>query len=128
MQNRQEPLAPGAVSCAGLKFPGPRRCTGRIHDAVAVSPFRHMVTPRWLHHAVAMTNCLHGRVGNERGYLYAPDDPSPAKPWPPMPAVFQALCHDAAVEATLSRFSTRMPACINRYGVEAKLSLHQDKR
>ena len=77
--------------------------------------------------SVAMTNCgTAGWATNERGYLYAPDDPVTGKPWPPMPAVFQALCHDAAVEATYPDFQP--DAClINRYGVGAKLSLHQDK-
>ena len=43
-----------------------------------------------------------------------------------MPAVFQALCHEAAVAADYPDF--RPDAClINRYAVGAKLSLHQDK-
>ena len=65
-------------------------------------------------------------MGNQRtGYLYAPDDPSPASP-AAHACGFQALCHDAAVEATYPDFQP--DAClINRYGVGAKLSLHQDK-
>jgi alkylated DNA repair protein (DNA oxidative demethylase) len=43
-----------------------------------------------------------------------------------MPAVFQALCHDAAVAAGYADFTP--DAClVNRYAVGAKLSLHQDK-
>lgn len=77
--------------------------------------------------SVAMTNC--GELGwatNERGYVYAANDPLTDQPWPPMPEAFQALCHDAAVAAGYPDF--RPDAClINRYAVGAKLSLHQDK-
>lgn len=77
--------------------------------------------------SVAMTNC--GELGwatNAQGYVYAPGDPVTGQPWPPMPDVFRALCHDAAVEAGYADF--RPDAClINRYAVGAKLSLHQDK-
>jgi alkylated DNA repair protein (DNA oxidative demethylase) len=47
-----------------------------IEEVTAVSPFRHMVTPGGYTMSVAMTNC--GELGwatNERGYLYAPNDP-----------------------------------------------------
>lgn len=86
-----------------------------------------MVTPGGYTMSVAMTNC--GELGwatNERGYVYAPNDPTTGRPWPPMPAVFRALCHEAAVAADYPDF--RPDAClINRYAVGAKLSLHQDR-
>ncbi|MGC8401119.1 DNA oxidative demethylase AlkB [Enterobacter mori] len=98
-----------------------------IDEVAAVSPFRHMVTPGGYTMSVAMTNC--GQLGwatNERGYLYAPNDPTIGKPWPPMPDAFQRLCHEAAVAAGYADFQP--DAClINRYAVGAKLSLHQDK-
>ena len=53
---------------------------GRDPDVAAVSPFRHMVTRR-LHHVGGDDQLRYGRMGNQRtGYLYAPDDPSPASP------------------------------------------------
>ena len=123
----QEPLAPGAVILRRFALSRAPELLAGIHDVAAVSPFRHMVTPGGYTMSVAMTNCgTAGWATNERGYLYAADDPVTGQPWPPMPAVFQALCHDAAVEATYPDFQP--DAClINRYGVGAKLSLHQDK-
>ena len=48
------------------------------------------------------------------------------RPWPPIPAVFNVLCHEAAVAAGYPDFQP--DAClINRYAPGAKLSLHQDK-
>ena len=94
----QEPLAPGAVILRRFALSRASALLAGIHDVAAVSPFRHMVTPGGYTMSVAMTNCgTAGWATNERGYLYAPDDPITGKPWPPMPAVFQALCHDAAV-------------------------------
>ncbi|MBM3071149.1 DNA oxidative demethylase AlkB [Lelliottia sp. RWM.1] len=123
----QEPLAPGAVilrrfalSRAAVLFDG-------INAVEAVSPFRHMITPGGYTMSVAMTNC--GTLGwstDEHGYLYSRYDPVTGKPWPPMPSVFELLCHDAAAAAGYSGFHP--DAClINRYAVGAKLSLHQDK-
>ncbi|HGE6931332.1 TPA: DNA oxidative demethylase AlkB [Enterobacter cloacae] len=122
-----EPLAPGAVILRRFALSRAPELLAGIHDVAAVSPFRHMVTPGGYTMSVAMTNCgTAGWATNERGYLYAADDPVTGQPWPPMPAVFQALCHGAAVEATYPDFQP--DAClINRYGVGAKLSLHQDK-
>jgi alkylated DNA repair protein (DNA oxidative demethylase) len=98
-----------------------------IDEVAAVSPFRQMVTPGGYTMSVAMTNC--GKLGwttDDRGYLYAPVDPMTGSAWPSMPAVFQALCHDAAVAAGYADFTP--DAClVNRYAVGAKLSLHQDK-
>jgi alkylated DNA repair protein (DNA oxidative demethylase) len=122
----QEPLAPGAVILRRFALSRAAALLAGIDEVTAVSPFRHMVTPGGYTMSVAMANC--GELGwatNERGYLYAPNDPATGQPWPPMPAVFQALCHEAAV-AHYPDF--RPDAClINRYAVGAKLSLHQDK-
>ncbi|ELW1645294.1 DNA oxidative demethylase AlkB [Enterobacter oligotrophicus] len=123
----QEPLAPGAVILRRFALSRAEVLFSDIHAVAARSPFRHMVTPGGYTMSVAMTNC--GQLGwatNERGYLYAPEDPLTGKPWPPIPAAFQALCHAAAVEAGYADFQP--DAClINRYAVGAKLSLHQDK-
>ena len=123
----QEPLAPGAVILRRFALSRAEALLAGIEEVTAASPFRHMVTPGGYTMSVAMTNC--GELGwatNERGYVYAPNDPTTGRPWPPMPAVFQALCHEAAVAADYPDF--RPDAClINRYAVGAKLSLHQDK-
>ena len=58
-----------------------------VQGIVAVSPFRHMVTPGGHRMSVAMTNC--GRVGwttDLRGYRYDPLDPETGDPWPEMPS------------------------------------------
>jgi alkylated DNA repair protein (DNA oxidative demethylase) len=86
-----------------------------------------MVTPGGYTMSVAMTNC--GQLGwttNDRGYLYSPEDPLTQRRWPPMPGAFATLCQDAATAVGYADFQP--DAClINRYGVGAKLSLHQDK-
>ncbi|MHC9514444.1 DNA oxidative demethylase AlkB [Enterobacter mori] len=123
----QEPLAPGAVILRRFALSRAAALLTGIDEVAAVSPFRHMVTPGGYTMSVAMTNC--GQLGwatNERGYLYAPNDPTTGRPWPPMPDAFQRLCHEAAVAAGYADFQP--DAClINRYAVGAKLSLHQDK-
>ncbi|AUJ80810.1 DNA oxidative demethylase AlkB [Enterobacter cancerogenus] len=123
----QEPLAPGAMILRRFALTRAKALLDGINDVAAISPFRHMVTPGGYTMSVAMTNC--GPLGwatNARGYLYAPKDPVTGHPWPPVPAVFEALCHEAAIEAGYPEFQP--DAClINRYAVGAKLSLHQDK-
>lgn len=123
----QEPLAPGAVILRRFALSRAAALLAGIDEVAAVSPFRQMVTPGGYTMSVAMTNC--GKLGwttDDRGYLYAPVDPMTGSAWPPMPAVFQALCHDAAVAAGYADFTP--DAClVNRYAVGAKLSLHQDK-
>ncbi len=123
----QEPLAPGAVILRRFALARAPALFDGIDRVAARSPFRHMVTPGGYTMSVAMTNC--GRLGwatNARGYVYAHHDPQSGSPWPPMPEVFQALCHAAAVAAGYDDFVP--DAClINRYAEGAKLSLHQDK-
>ena len=122
-----EPLAPGAMILRRFALSRAAALLAGIDEVAAVSPFRQMVTPGGYTMSVAMTNC--GKLGwttDDRGYLYAPVDPMTGSAWPSMPAVFQALCHDAAVAAGYADFSP--DAClVNRYAVGAKLSLHQDK-
>ncbi|MBA7854695.1 DNA oxidative demethylase AlkB [Enterobacter sp. RHBSTW-00901] len=122
-----EPLAPGAMILRRFALARAAALLAGIDEVAAVSPFRQMVTPGGYTMSVAMTNC--GKLGwttDDRGYLYAPVDPMTGSAWPSMPAVFQALCHDAAVAAGYADFTP--DAClVNRYAVGAKLSLHQDK-
>jgi alkylated DNA repair protein (DNA oxidative demethylase) len=116
----QEPLAPGAVILRRFALSRAAALLAGIDEVAAVSPFRHMVTPGGYTMSVAMTNC--GELGwatNAQGYVYAPGDPVTGQPWPPMPDIFRALCHDAAVEAGYADF--RPDAClINRYAVGGK--------
>src|ERR1700739_1068940 len=78
-------LGPRAVLLRGLaceRTPALVACIGAI---VAVSPFRHMVTPGGWEMSVALTNC--GQVGwvtDRSGYRYDPIDPATHKPWPAM--------------------------------------------
>lgn len=111
-----EPLAPGATILRRFALSRAAALFDGIDAVTACSPFRHMVTPGGYTMSVAMTNC--GELGwatNERGYVYAANDPLTDQPWPPMPEAFQALCHDAAVAAAILIFdpmpvlSTAMP-------------------
>ncbi|WP_449555067.1 DNA oxidative demethylase AlkB [Lelliottia amnigena] len=123
----QEPLAAGAVVLRRFAVTSAAALLHNIEAVAAISPFRHMVTPGGYTMSVAMTSC--GGLGwttNDRGYLYSSVDPVTQCPWPPIPAVFNALCHEAAVAAGYPEFQP--DAClINRYAPGAKLSLHQDK-
>ncbi|WLI77808.1 DNA oxidative demethylase AlkB [Kosakonia sp. H02] len=123
----QEPLAPGAVVLRRFALPHVDALLRGIAQVVSESPLRHMVTPGGYTMSVAMTNC--GQLGwttDQRGYLYAPQDPQTQRPWPAMPQAFVALCRAASTAAGYPDF--RPDAClINRYAPGAKLSLHQDK-
>jgi alkylated DNA repair protein (DNA oxidative demethylase) len=77
--------------------------------------------------SVAMTNCgRFGWVTDASGYRYDPIDPVSGRPWPAMPGLFASLAARAAGEAGFPGYEP--DGClINRYGPEARLSLHQDK-
>lgn len=77
--------------------------------------------------SVAMTNCgALGWVTDERGYRYAHHDPLLDAAWPAMPESFQSIATRAAAQAGFANFHP--DAClINRYEVEARMTLHQDK-
>jgi len=97
-------------------------------DAVAArAPLRHLVTPGGLRMSVAMTNCgALGWVSDRSGYRYSATDPDSGQPWPPMPACFAELAHQAAAAAGYPAFAP--DAClINRYAPGARMSLHQDR-
>ncbi|MEG1212352.1 MAG: DNA oxidative demethylase AlkB [Leclercia sp.] len=123
----QEPLAPGALILRRFALSRANALLQGIEQVARQSPLRQMITPGGYTMSVAMTNC--GGLGwttDARGYLYSPVDPLTENRWPVMPEAFAALCHDAACAAGYPTFQP--DAClINRYGVGAKLSLHQDK-
>jgi alkylated DNA repair protein (DNA oxidative demethylase) len=98
-----------------------------IGQITRAAPFRHMETPGGFRMSVAMTSCgTYGWVTSRSGYRYSAVDPQTGRPWPAMPAAFSKLAEEAAEQLGFHGFSP--DAClINRYGVGAKLSLHQDK-
>ena len=123
----QEPLAPGALILRRFALSRANALLQGIEQVARQSPLRQMITPGGYTMSVAMTNC--GGLGwttDAGGYLYSPADPLTENRWPLMPEAFASLCHDAACAAGYPTFQP--DAClINRYGVGAKLSLHQDK-
>jgi DNA oxidative demethylase len=98
-----------------------------LKSIVAVSPFRHMVTPGGYRMSVAMTNCGDaGWVTDRSGYRYDPVDPTTGHRWPRMPDSFLELAVRAAAVAGFPDY--RPDAClINRYEKGTRLSLHQDR-
>ena len=119
------PLAPGATLLAGHALPHAAELVRLVHAVAGDAPFRHMLTRRGPI-AAAMTNCgAGGWVSDRRGYRYAASDPEHGRPWPPMPALFATLAHQAAAEAGFPGF--RPDAClVNRYEPGAGMALHQD--
>jgi DNA oxidative demethylase len=123
----KEILAEGAALIRRAALPFEQGLLTALRDIIAVSPFRHMVTPGGYTMSAAMTNCgAAGWVTDRTGYRYDRIDPETGKPWPPMPACFLELAFAAATEAGYPEF--RPDAClVNRYEPGARLSLHQDK-
>lgn len=120
-------LGPASMVLRGFALPYVDDVMPAIDAIVAISPFRHMVTPGGFTMSVALTNC--GALGwttDGRGYRYTPIDPDTGNPWPAMPGVFARLARKAAAEAGFDGFEP--DAClINRYLSGSRLSLHQDK-
>jgi alkylated DNA repair protein (DNA oxidative demethylase) len=123
----RETMAKGAVLLRGYALPRETELLAAIETVSAAAPFRHMMTPGGYTMSVAMTTCgAVGWVTDRKGYRYSPTDPTSGKPWPPMPAAFQALATEAAAEAGYRGFDP--DSClINRYEPGTKLSLHQDQ-
>lgn len=125
---RRDPrLADGAVLLGGFALPVEAPLLAALDAVEAEAPFRRMVTPGGFTMSVAMTNCgAAGWVTDRRGYRYDAVDPESRRPWPAMPAAFDALARRAAEAAGFGGFAP--DAClINRYEPGARLSLHQDK-
>ncbi|MGH8190491.1 MAG: DNA oxidative demethylase AlkB [Rhodanobacteraceae bacterium] len=122
----REELAPGAWVLRGFALDLAGELLDEVGRIVAVSPFRHLVTPGCKIMSVAMSNC--GAVGwfsDRRGYRYTEYDPENGKPWPPMPAVFAKLARDAAHEAGFDGYAPDV-CLINRYEIGTRLTLHRD--
>jgi DNA oxidative demethylase len=120
-------LDDGAVVLRGFATPRADALAAGLAEVVAAAPFRHLVTPGGRTMSVAMTNCGPlGWVSDRRGYRYDPLDPESGRPWPALPAPFEALAREAAARAGYPGFAP--DAClVNRYAPGARLSLHQDR-
>ena len=122
-----ERLGPGAVLLHGFALTEAPALIAELARIIEQAPFRHMITPSGHRMSVAMTNGgARGWVSDRTGYRYEPLDPLTGRPWPPIPARFLQLAHDAAAQAGFAGF---LPdAClINRYLPAARMSLHQDR-
>jgi alkylated DNA repair protein (DNA oxidative demethylase) len=124
---RELALAAGAVVLVGFAAGTAAALVEAIESVVAVSPFRHMLTPGGRRMSAAMSNCgSWGWISDRSGYRYASEDPESGRPWPAMPAAVRALAASAAARAGYDAFAP--DAClINRYAPGAQLTLHQDK-
>ncbi len=122
-----ESLGPGAAILRGFARSRETALLAGLQQVVIRAPFRTVVTPGGLRMSVAMTNCGPlGWLSDRKGYRYAELDPASGLEWPPMPAAFVHLAHDAAALAGFERFAP--DAClVNRYAPGARLSLHQDR-
>jgi alkylated DNA repair protein (DNA oxidative demethylase) len=122
-----EPIAPQAVLLAEFAAGEAAALCAQLPQMLALSPWRHMLTPGGQRMSVAMTNC--GRAGwisDRAGYRYQSSDPHSGRPWPQMPASWAALATRAAARAGFPAFAP--DAClINRYQPGTRLSLHQDR-
>jgi DNA oxidative demethylase len=126
-QGAVSPLADGAVLLRSFAEADETTLMAAVQQIAAAAPFRRMTTPGGYRMSVAMTNC--GRAGwvtDRKGYRYAGLDPLTERPWPAMPAIFQALADRAAAMAGFGGFAP--DSClINRYEPGTRLSLHQDR-
>ena len=123
----REILAEGAALIRRAALPFEQGLLTALRDIIAVSPFRHMVTPGGYTMSAAMTNCgAAGWVTDRTGYRYDGIDPNSGEKWPAMPPVLRELAGEAAAEGGFTDFSP--DAClINRYVPGARMSLHQDR-
>jgi alkylated DNA repair protein (DNA oxidative demethylase) len=124
---RHERLCPGAWRLQGFAHEAACQLVTDVERIAALAPFRHMETKGGFRMSVAMTNCgIRGWSSDRRGYRYTTLDALSGRPWPAMPESFLELARAAAEAAGFRDF---LPdAClVNRYGVGARMSLHQDK-
>ena len=122
-----ERLGPGAMLHHGFAVAVAPALAVELARLIEQAPWRQMVTPSGHRMSVAMTNGgALGWVSDRTGYRYEPLDPLTGRPWPPLPARFLQLAHDAAAQAGFADFIP--DAClINRYQPDARMSLHQDR-
>jgi alkylated DNA repair protein (DNA oxidative demethylase) len=121
------PLGDGGMVLRGFARDQSPALVATIGEIAAGAPFRNMITPGGFRMSVAMTNCgCAGWVTDRRGYRYECVDPLTARPWPPIPALFQQLAANAAAAAGYPGFEP--DACLmNLYEPGTRLSLHRDE-
>lgn len=121
-----EVLGPTACVLRGFVRDEEAQLLTTVQALVAISPWRHMITPGGFRMSVAMTNVGDvGWVADQRGYRYDAMDPLTQARWPAMPASFLDLARRAA-EAVGFRSFTPDACLINCYEPGARLSLHRD--
>ena len=127
VEQRDEPLAPGALLLRGFARDRGPELLEALGTVTARAPFRFLTTPGGYRMSVAMTNCgTAGWISDRTGYRYGPQDPLTGQQWPAMPVVFATLAAEAAQAAGFPAFAP--DAClINQYDPGSRLSLHQDK-
>jgi DNA oxidative demethylase len=127
VEQRDEPLAPGAIVLRGFARARGPVLLEALAEVTAQAPFRFLITPGGYQMSVAMTNCgVVGWISDRTGYRYGALDPLTERHWPAMPAVFAALAAEAAACAGFPAYAP--DAClINQYEPGSRLSLHQDK-
>ena len=127
VEQRDEPLAPGALLLRGFARNRGSELLEALGAVTARAPFRFLTTPGGYRMSVAMTNCgTAGWISDRTGYRYGPLDPLTGQQWPAMPVVFATLAAEAAQAAGFPAFAP--DAClINQYDPGSRLSLHQDK-
>lgn len=120
-------LGPGAFVLRGFARERLAALQADIDAVIAQAPLRHWLTPGGKRMSVAMTNCGDvGWISDRMGYRYGTHDPLSKQRWPRMPASFARLARDAAQAAGYPDFAP--DAClINRYTLDARLTLHQDR-
>lgn len=120
-------LGPGAFVLRGFARSRLATLQTDIDAVISQAPLRHWLTPGGKRMSVAMTNCGDvGWISDKMGYRYGTHDPLSKQPWPAMPASFVSLASDASEAAGYRNFSP--DAClINRYTLDARLTLHQDR-
>jgi alkylated DNA repair protein (DNA oxidative demethylase) len=120
-------LDDGAVCLFGFAIDVADELIEAIAQIAARAPFRQMQTPGGKSMSAAMTNCgQSGWVSDRRGYRYAAADPDTGKRWPEMPQAFQDVANRAASAGGYPLFQPDV-ALINRYEIDARMSLHQDR-
>lgn len=119
-------LGPGALVLRGFAQAQLATLQADIDAVIAQAPLRHWLTPGGKRMSVAMTNCGDvGWISDRQGYRYGTHDPLSQHPWPSMPTSFVALARYAADAAGYRDFAP--DAClVNRYSLDARLTLHQD--
>lgn len=122
-----ELLLPGAVLLRRFALAEQDSLIAAVNQVLALAPLRQMITPGGFRMSVATTSCGQlGWISDRRGYRYSPVDPLTDQPWPALPHSFFTLAQSAAMHAGYTDFVP--DAClINRYGVGARMSLHQDR-